>query len=96
MRSGYLVYNPHRINVGCIGVVPEELNDGIVSGVYVVFRPRDRDLLPSKYLCMLLKSSSYQRFIRAYDTISAVRANLNWEQLCRIRIVVPNAADAKN
>lgn len=86
-----LVYNPHRVNVGSIGLVPKELDGGIVSGIYVVFRSIDPNRLPSRYILELLKSEPYLNIIRTYDTKSgAVRANLNWEQLQRIRIVVPS------
>lgn len=52
--------------------------------------------MPSEYLCYLLKTEEYLKIIRAYDTRhGAVRANLNWGQLCRIRIVIPNDAELK-
>ena len=88
--TGDLVYNPHRVNVGSIGVVPESLSGGITSGIYMVFKPKDPIVLPSAYLLYLLKSEIYLNIIRAYDTKhGAVRANLNWEQLCRIKFVMP-------
>ena len=94
VQSGDLVYNPHRVNVGSIGVVPDEIgreyDHNIVSGIYVVFRPINPDRLPAEYLCYLLKTKDYLEIIRAYDTRhGAVRANLNWDQLCRIRIMIP-------
>ncbi|MDN3030919.1 MAG: N-6 DNA methylase [Candidatus Tisiphia sp.] len=33
VQAGDLVYNPHRINVGSLGLVSEELNGGYVSGI---------------------------------------------------------------
>ena len=91
VREGDLVYNPHRVNVGSLGLVPKELDGGIVSGVYVVFRPNDPEILPPEYLVRLLKSKTYLYIIAAYDTkYGAVRANLNWEQLCRMKIQMPN------
>lgn len=91
VHAGDLVYNPHRVNVGSLGLVPLELDGGIVSGIYIVFRPLDCGKLPSSYLYYLLKSEPYLRIIRAYDSKhGAVRANLNWEQLKRIRIAMPD------
>ena len=95
VSAGDLVYNPHRVNVGSIGLVPDELDSGIVSGIYVVFRPKDPELLPSAYILRLLKSSVYLRIIRAYDTRGSVRANLSWEQLCRIKLAVPSPNEVK-
>lgn len=90
VQAGDLVYNPHRVNVGSLGLVPQELDGGIVSGIYVVFRSKNPDKFPPEYLLRLLKSNMYLYIIRAYDTkYGAVRANLNWEQLSRIKIVEP-------
>lgn len=94
VRAGDLVYNPHRVNVGSVGMVPEQMGGGIVSNIYVVFRPKLAEKVPPAYLLYLLKSEVYLNIIRAYDTKhGAVRANLNWDQLCRIKIIVPNDAE---
>ena len=94
VQEGDLVYNPHRVNVGSIGVVSAELAGGIVSGIYVVFRP-SHPTLPSSYFLRLLKSEPYLRIIRAYDTQGAVRANLSWDQLRRIKFVLPSPEERK-
>lgn len=86
--KGDLVYNPHRVNVGSIGLVTEECDGGYVSGIYVVFRSKNSKV-PPEYILTLLKSPAYKKVIEAYDTkYGAVRANLTYEQLCRIRIPV--------
>lgn len=91
VKTGDLVYNPHRVNVGSLGLVPEDLSGGIISGIYVVFRSKNPKKLPPEYLFRLLKTNTYLHIIKAYDTKhGAVRANLNWEQLCRIKIPTPN------
>ena len=91
VNEGDLVYNPHRVNVGSLGLVSKELDGGIVSGIYVVFRPKDAEKLPPEYLLRLLKSKIYLYIIGSYDTkYGAVRANLNWEQLCRLKIPIPD------
>ena len=77
VAEGDLVYNPHRVNVGSIGVVSPQFDGGIVSGIYVVFRPNHQQCLPSAYILRLLKSPLYLRIIRAYDTRGSVRANLS-------------------
>jgi len=86
-----IVYNPHRVNVGSIGVVPHEYGGGYVSNIYVVFRPTNPDKTPSGYITWLLKSLAYRHVIEAYDTKhGAVRANLTYDQLKRIRIPILN------
>lgn len=91
-----LTYNPHRINVGSIGIVPSELTGGYVSGIYIVFRIRNeyKDILNSRYLLNVLKSSYYLEVINKYDTkFGAVRANLTYEQLCNIKIPLLKASE---
>lgn len=96
VKAGDIVYNPHRVNVGSIGVVPESLAGGIVSGIYVVFRPIAQDTFPSTYLVRLLKTDEYLDLIRGLDTVGAVRANLKWEQLVRIPVIVPSQEDIRD
>ena len=61
VKEGDLVYNPHRVNVGSIGLVPPELDGGIISGIYIVFRPKDPHRIPALYIYYLLKSPTYRR-----------------------------------
>lgn len=89
VKTGDLCYNPHRVNVGSLGLVPEDLNGGYVSGIYIVFRVKKefKDILTSEYILHILKSPYYLRIIGKYDTkYGAVRANLTYEQLCNIKI----------
>ncbi len=91
VMAGDLVYNPHRVNVGSLGLVTEELEGGIVSGIYVVFRPKCPSRLPPEYLYHILKRKPYLQLINAYDSKhGAVRSNLNFEQLSRIKIRLPS------
>jgi len=97
VQAGDFVYNPHRVNVGSIGIVPEELVGGIVPGIYVVFRLRSISQIPPHFLLYQLKSPSYQEIIRAYDSKhGAVRANLTWDQLIRVRLYLPNDAEKES
>ena len=91
VQAGDFVYNPHRVNVGSIGIVPENLSGGIVSNAYVVFRIKPTSHIPLHYLLYLLKSEDYLNIIRDYDTRhGAVRANLKLKMLQRIKLYVPN------
>ena len=53
VQAGDFVYNPHRVDVGSIGIVPEDLSGGIVSGIYVVFRLKPDTHIPpiTFYIC---------------------------------------------
>lgn len=88
VRTGDLVYNPHRVNVGSIGIVTDTYDGGYVSPIYVVFRSTDEQM-PATLIWSLLKSRMYRDIVRAYDTRQgAVRANLTFEQLCRIQVPI--------
>ena len=89
VETNDIVYNPHRVNVGSIGIVPERLNGKYVPGIYVVFRSKNPEQMPPELIHYLLKSPAYKRIIEAYDTRhGAVRANLTYDMLCRIKVPV--------
>jgi len=89
VSTGDIVYNPHRFNVGSIGLVNEENAGGYVPSIYVVFRATKPDKVPANYIVWLLKSDLYKQVIEAYDTKhGAVRANMTYDQLCRICIPI--------
>lgn len=89
VSTGDIVYNPHRFNVGSIGLVTEEYDGGYVPSIYVVFKATKPDKVPANYIVWLLKSDLYEQVIEAYDTKhGAVRANMTYDQLCRILIPI--------
>lgn len=89
VHTNNLVYNPHRVNVGSIGIVTKEYENGYMPGIYIVFRSKAPQKIPPRYILALLKSKSYKEIIAAYDTKhGAVRANLTYSQLNRIRIPI--------
>ena len=78
------IYNPMRINIGSIGLVPDS-QDVITSPDYVVFRANG--INPS-YLLTLLRSPFYRMYIDVIST-GSIRDRLYFEDLRTIRI--PNA-----
>ncbi|MCY4100017.1 MAG: N-6 DNA methylase, partial [Rhodobacteraceae bacterium] len=89
VRSGDIAYNPHRVNIGSIGVVPDYLDGGLVSPAYVVVRPTNKNY-PASYIVSILKHERYMRVIMNYS-LSSVRASLPYEELTRIRIpIIPD------
>ncbi|MHA1410442.1 MAG: N-6 DNA methylase [Candidatus Odinarchaeia archaeon] len=94
--AGDLVYNPHRVNVGSIGIVPEELDGKYVSSIYIIFYSKDKKIIPPEFIHTLLKTPTYLEIIKAYDTkYGAVRANLTYEMLCKIKIPVLSPEEIK-
>jgi restriction endonuclease S subunit len=85
--SGDLAYNPYRVNVGSIGVVPPELGGNYISPAYVVFAA-DSSRLLSEYLFLILKSEWYNPILRA-ATAGSVRQNLTFELLGTLEIPFP-------
>lgn len=85
--AGDIAYNPYRVNIGSIGIVPAYLDGALVSPAYVVFRSIQREF-PPLYLISVLKSSRYLRVIMNYS-LSSARASLPYSELCRIKIPKP-------
>lgn len=86
VRSGYLAYNPMRVNIGSIGVLRDGTDEAITSPDYVVFRCKS-SILP-EYVYHYLKSEAGRHDINL-KTKGSVRFRLYYEQLATIRIPVP-------
>jgi type I restriction enzyme M protein len=92
VHAGDFAYNPHRINVGSIGVVPNIHKNMFVSGIYPVFYIEDKTAMPVYYLLKKLKSSEYQTIINDYS-MGGARADLKIEWLSKIKVVKPTEID---
>ena len=88
VRAGDIVYNPYRVNIGSIGVVPHYLDNSLVSPAYVVIRVKDKNY-PSSYIVSMLKHPRYMRVIMNYS-LSSARASLPFSELIRIKIPKPS------
>lgn len=93
--EGDFVYNPHRINVGSIGIVPNIAKNMYVSNIYPVFYLKNIEKLPSYYLLKLLKSREYRTIISDY-CLGGARADLKIEWLKKIKICLPTSKEAKD
>lgn len=81
-------YNPHRINVGSIGIVPNLAKYMYVSNIYPVFYLTKSNEIPKYYLLRLLKSKEYKTIINDY-CLGGARADLKYEWLSKIKIPIP-------
>ena len=81
IQPGSLAYNPYRVNVGSIGLTPEDVH-GLVSPAYVVFRAKEQKLVP-EVLLDFLKSSEGLRQINKLAR-GTVRKALRFDDLCEI------------
>jgi len=93
VKAGDLVYNPYRINIGSIGVVPTYFDGCLVSPAYVVARAK-ADEFPPYYILSVLKSERYLQVIMHYS-ISSARACLPYSELIRIKIPKPTEEEMK-
>ena len=91
IRAGDIAYNPYRINIGSIGVVPPYLHGALVSPAYVVARTKNKQYPPS-YIVSILKQPRYLRVIMNYS-LSSARASLPFDELIRIKIPKPSSKD---
>ena len=94
VRAGDLVYNPYRVNIGSLGIVPPYLDGMLVSPAYVVFRSKSKEY-PAAYLLSVLKSDRYLRVIMNYSLGSA-RASLPFSELTRIKAPKLSEDDIKS
>lgn len=83
-------YNPYRVNVGSIGIVPQEFAGNYISPAYVVFATDKKRLLPS-YLLLLLKAEWFNSILRA-ATAGSVRQNLTFDLLGSLQIPLPTVS----
>lgn len=98
--SGYLViepntfaYNPYRINVGSVGLTPNNVF-GVVSPAYIVFKVREGKLIP-ELLLEFLKSFDGLQQINKYAR-GTVRKALRFDDLCKIEVNFPDYNEQKN
>lgn len=86
VRSGDIVYNPFRVNIGSIGRVQPYYDSMLISPAYVIFTSiKD---VANEYILWVLKTEKYQDIIRFYGH-GSVRNTLWFEDLCRIDIPLP-------
>lgn len=86
VRGNELVYNPYRVNVGSIGVVPKEYNNYYISPAYVIFGTK-RGLL-NEYIDLVLSSDWFNPYLRA-ATSGSVRQNLTFDLLSELKVPIP-------
>jgi type I restriction enzyme, S subunit len=86
METGWLAYNPYRINVGSIGIKLKEHQNNYISPAYVVFSCKE-NLLP-EFLFFLFKTTIFNTVINE-STTGSVRQNLTFETLKNLQIPLP-------
>lgn len=83
LKGNQFAYNPYRINVGSIGIMPKGTL-GVVSPAYVVFETTPE--LDSKFLLFYLKSPLGINLIKWYGDRGGVRSALRYDDLSEIDI----------
>lgn len=87
VKTNEITYNPYRVNVGSIGIVPAEYNDNFISPAYVVFGVKEG--LLHEYLYLVLSSDWFNPLLRAATT-GSVRQNLTYDLLEELEIPFPD------
>lgn len=82
VRAGDIVYNPYRVNIGSIGVVPQEFDGALVSPAYVVFRSLEYD---SQFLVDLLRSPFGKMYLDIVST-GSIRDSVSFDLLRMLRL----------
>ena len=95
--SNYKIVPPNYfacnlMHIGRDVVLPIALNntskDKYVSPAYTVFKITDENLIMTKYLFMLLKSSEKDRYFW-FHCDSSVRDGMDWNTFCDVEIEIP-------
>jgi type I restriction enzyme M protein len=76
------IYNPMRINIGSIGLVPKTEEEVITSPDYVVFRAKG---INPNYLLNVLRSPFYRMYIDVIST-GSIRDRLYFDDLRKLRV----------
>lgn len=87
METGWIAYNPYRINVGSIGIKKQEHKHEYISPAYVVFSCQPS--LSPEYLFLTMKTPVYNKVIRD-NTTGSVRQNLSYDILKNLQIPLPS------
>lgn len=82
VEAGDIVYNPSRINIGSIGVVPQNFSGALVSPEYIVFRS---NRLAPTFLVDLLRSPFYRMYINVITT-GSIRSRLYFGGMQEIKV----------
>lgn len=90
MKTGWIAYNPYRVNVGSIGIKIEEHKYEYISPAYVVFRCKS-SLLP-EYLFLTMKTPTFNKIIND-STTGSVRQNLSFDTLKELTIPLPSVTE---
>lgn len=90
MKTGWIAYNPYRVNVGSIGIKKEEHKYEYISPAYVVFSCKS-SLLPD-YLFLTMKTPTFNKIIKD-NTTGSVRQNLSFDTLRKLTIPMPSFSE---
>ena len=94
VQKGDMSYNPHRVNIGSIGVVPNLHNNMYVPQIYPVFSIKNNCDISPYFFLNILKKKEYQVIINDY-CLGGARANLKIEWLRKIKFVEPSEENKK-
>lgn len=86
VKHNYIVYNPYRINVGSIGVVPKELDGMLVSPAYVVMKPKEVD---PHFIVAILRHHFYRIYLEIMAT-GSIRNSVSFKIISNIEIPEPH------
>lgn len=93
MDTGWIAYNPYRVNVGSIGIKRSEHKYDYISPAYVVFSCKP-SILP-EYLYMTMKTPSFNKIIRD-NTTGSVRQNLSFDVLKGLTVPLPSIEEQQS
>lgn len=90
VKAGDIAYNPYRINVGSIGVVPKELDGMLVSPAYIVMRVKDekKKEIEPQYIISIFRNNFYRLYLELLAT-GSIRDAVSFNVIKEIEIPNP-------
>jgi type I restriction enzyme S subunit len=91
LNRGMFAYNPMRLNIGSIGYCSEDIQPGLVSPDYVVFRCNPEKLNPD-FLNYYISSPAWKEWT-ANAGVGSVRMRIYYKELARLPLLLPSISE---
>lgn len=86
VHAGNIAYNPYRVNIGSIGIVPQQLDGMLVSPAYIVMEVNG---IEPEYILAIIRHPFYKIYLDVLAT-GSIRNLVNFKTMTNIEIVDPN------
>lgn len=72
-----------------IGIALNDAEPCIVSNIYIIFEPKDNNVLMPEFLLLWFKRAEFDRYAR-FHSWGSVREIFSWEEMCEVKVPIPD------